>query len=44
MVLFKGPVGFYRDLKQCALFSSFWKQEAVFKRLQHLLSHGAEDD
>lgn len=40
MVLFKGTVGFYHDLKQSALFSNFYKQEALFKRLQRLLSHG----
>lgn len=44
MVLFKGNAGFYRDLKQCALFSSFYKQEALFKKLQHLLNHGAREN
>lgn len=29
------------DLKRCALFSSFGKQEAFFKKLQHLLNHRA---
>jgi len=44
MVSFKGTIGFCRDLKQCGLFSNFYKQEALVKGLQHLLNHGAREN